>query len=468
MYYVAVDIGASSGRLMLSSDHKDRFLLKEVHRFDNGISFLDNHYRWDMNRLVKEILLGLTKIKNMGIDEITLGIDTWAVDYCVVDQNDRLKHLPVSYRDSRTKKIIDNFENIMSFDELYNRTGIQIQPFNTIFQLLSDDAIKPEDRLMLIPDYIAYVLTGIQVCEVTNASTTQLMNSHSRTWDAQLMEIVNATPSQFGRLVEPGTYIGEIDHKRHPGFNLPNVRVYAIATHDTASAIIGTPARNESWAYISSGTWSLLGIESRIPHISFDTFNSNYTNEFGVNNTVRFLKNIMGMWLIQEVSRELEYRYDYQEIVEMAKQSQCQSIIDVTNDCFLNPSSMIGSIKKYCLDTKQEVPDTIADFANVIYRSLARCYADELDVLGNITQHSIDTLHIIGGGSKNDYLNQLTANMTGLTVHAGPSEATAIGNIAVQMVATGHYESIKEVREMISKNIDIKIFKPKGAENEIG
>ncbi|MGC6767987.1 rhamnulokinase [Enterococcus sp. LJL51] len=471
--YIAVDIGASSGRLMKSNyELDDRITLEEVHRFKNGFSQKDGHDRWEINRLIEEIINGLEKVKQSGIEKCYVGIDTWAVDYCLIDKHGCLKEAPISYRDDRTKGAVQEFTRHYSLEKLYEKTGIQIQPFNTIFQLLAEDQQKLREahQLLLIPDYIGYVFTGKAVTEKTNASTMQLLNPESKNWDGELLKLVGLREEQLPPLVEAGTVLGTLLQEKFPTRDLPEATFITVATHDTASAVIGTPGCGENWAYISSGTWSLLGIETTLFNVSRQAFFENYTNEWGAHNTIRFLKNIMGMWLIQEVARMQKYQYSYAELAEQAAAAPgFQQFIDVNDPVFLNPDNMIEALQSYCRNTNQKVPETAGELARCIYDNLALCYAVELEKMEGLTGtgEKINKLHIVGGGANNLFLNQLTANAAGIPVEAGPGEATAIGNILMQMIATGIFNNLEEARKVIQKSFDFSIHQPEPFDNQI-
>ncbi|AXG39131.1 rhamnulokinase [Enterococcus gilvus] len=462
--YIAIDIGASSGRLILSEkDPFEKITLEEIHRFKNGFSEIDGTNYWDADHLIKEIVIGLQKVKQRGIQECYVGIDTWGVDYCLVDEQGRVLSQPVSYRDARTEQAMEEFDQKMSLHTLYEKTGIQMQPFNTVFQLLREDQEKlaKAKQLLMIPDYLGCVLTGNAVLEKTNASTMQLMNLETRKLDEEVLSAIHVEKELFPKLVEPGTILGPILKTRFPEYDLPDATVITIASHDTASAVAGTPGKGENWAYISSGTWSLMGIEMEEGVSSKEAFEANFTNEWGVQGTIRFLKNIMGMWLIQEVARMQGYRYSYPELAELASQEEAfVSLVDVNDPRFMNPQNMIIEIQNYCRERNQKIPETAGALARCIYDSLALCYAVELEKLEKITGRTITQLHIVGGGSNNDFLNQLTADVCGINVFAGPGEATAIGNIMVQMVATKGFGTLAEGREGIKQSFPLKEFQP--------
>lgn len=466
--YIAIDIGASSGRLMLSEKDKlGKISLEEIHRFKNGLKKNNETYSWDSQHLIHEILVGLEKIKKRGITTCFVGIDTWGVDYCLINQDGEALSQPVSYRDNRTKNVFEEFENVYPLKELYYKTGIQLQHFNTIFQLFKEPVSKLQkaDKLLLIPDYLGFLLTGNVAMEKTNASTTQLFNLRTRKLDKEILNIIGIEETLFPKLVEPGSILGNLKQENFPEYDLPNAIIITIASHDTASAVVGTPGKGDNWAYISSGTWSLMGVEIPEGISTREVYEANLTNEWGVQGTIRFLKNIMGMWLIQEVARIQNYQYSYPELAKLAvKEEPFKYLININDNRFLNPENMIEAIQTYCGEHGQEVPLTAGQLARCIYDSLAICYSKELEELEKITNKKIDVLHIVGGGSNNDFLNQLTANTCGIKVIAGPGEATAIGNIVVQMIATQGFGTLAKAREGIKRSFQLNEYQPISSE----
>lgn len=461
--YVAVDIGASSGRLMLSQLKNGKMSLTEMHRFQNGFSYQDGHDRWDVDHIVDEILKGLAKIKQAGYDHISLGIDTWAVDYVLVGKNGQKLANPVSYRDARTATAIADFTKKISKTEIYRKTGIQFLNFNTLYQLFEEDPelLAKTAKIMLIPDYIGYVLTGKAVTEATNASTTQMLNLETGQFDPDLLKAVHVSPKQFSQLMAAGSFLGKLDQSKFPDYDLPETDVITVATHDTASAVVGTPGIGRHWAYLSSGTWSLLGAELSVPENGKAAFRENYTNEWGAYGTYRFLKNIMGLWMIQCVKREYHDRYSFSQLVDLAaKVRPFRQLININDARFENPKSMIKAIQNYCQEHKQWVPQTPGEVAMAIYSNLALFYAHELAKLDGILGYRIDTLNIVGGGSNVKLLNKLTSTIGNLTVYAGPSEATAIGNIVVQMITRHDLLNVYLARRMIGRSFNIKKYTP--------
>lgn len=464
MIYTAIDVGASSGRIMVGELNEGKLDIQEIHRFANGFSQRDGHCLWDIDHLLKQILQGLQKVKTLGYEHCTVGIDTWAVDYVLLDEKgDRLREA-ISYRDRRTDHTIDKLEHTLSKAAIYQKTGIQFQPFNTIYQLFEEDRelLKKTDKIMMIPDYLGYCLTGKAVTEITNVSTTQLLNVSTGNLDPELLEAVSVLEQQFAPLTEPGCELGKLRNEWFPDYDLPACKVMTVATHDTASAVIAAPGVNDGWAYISSGTWSLIGVENKTPIITDLALENNYTNERGANNTIRFLKNIIGMWVIQEVKQQLQADYSFQQLAEEAKKTEpFQQFINLNDKRFLNPENMIKEIQHYCRQTRQKIPRTAGELACCIYSNLTIIYAIAIKELETITEKPIEQFHIIGGGARNDFLNQLTADMSGKAVYAGPIEATATGNLLMQMIAAKEVKDIKEARQVVRNSFPIKVFTPK-------
>lgn len=464
MIYTAIDVGASSGRIMVGELNEGKLDIQEIHRFANGFSQRDGHCLWDIDHLLKQILQGLQKVKTLGYEHCTVGIDTWAVDYVLLDEKgDRLREA-ISYRDRRTDHTIDKLEHTLSKAAIYQKTGIQFQPFNTIYQLFEEDRelLKKTDKIMMIPDYLGYCLTGKAVTEITNVSTTQLLNVSTGNLDPELLEAVSVLEQQFAPLTEPGCELGKLRNEWFPDYDLPACKVMTVATHDTASAVIAAPGVNDGWAYISSGTWSLIGVENKTPIITDLALENNYTNERGANNTIRFLKNNIGMWVIQEVKQQLQADYSFQQLAEEAKKTEpFQQFINLNDKRFLNPENMIKEIQHYCRQTRQKIPRTAGELACCIYSNLAIIYAIAIKELETITEKPIEQFHIIGGGARNDFLNQLTADMSGKAVYAGPIEATATGNLLMQMIAAKEVKDIKEARQVVRNSFPIKVFTPK-------
>ena len=464
-YYLAVDIGASSGRHILSHIENGKMVLEEVYRFENGMKEKDGHKCWDTEGLFNSIKAGMKKCAELGKIPSSVGIDTWGVDYVLVDKNGDKVGDAIGYRDDRTIGIEEDVFKIIPEKELYARTGIAKQVFNTIYQLM---ALKKEnpfqleqaETLLMSPDYYNFLLTGIRGAEYTIASTGQLVSPETKDWDYELIEMLGLPKKIFKPLSKPGAVLGKLSDevKKEVGFDCD---VCIITSHDTASAVLAVPSKTDKFAYISSGTWSLLGVELKNAICNEQSRKANFTNEGGYDYKYRFLKNIMGLWMIQSVRHELNDAYSFAELCEMAtKEKAFPSRVDVDDNVFFAPKSMIEAIKNYCKKTGQKVPETPGEIATVVYQSLADCYKMSIENLEAMTGEKYDAINIVGGGANADYLNQLTANATGKTVYAGPTEATAIGNISAQMLATGDFKSVKEVRECIFDSFAVKTFKP--------
>lgn len=463
MTHAAIDIGASSGRLIIGEMKDGKLQMKEVHRFANGFTEKDGTAYWDIDHLMREIVKGLAEVKRLGYTSVTAGIDTWAVDYVLVDEQGKRLQEVVAYRDSRTEHTIDKVTSIIPKNVIYEKTGIQFLPFNTLFQLYEEDKelLQKAKHILLVPDYLGFCLTGRAVTEVTNASTMQLLNVAEQDFDQELLGLLSIQREQLAPLVGPGEKLGPLRKETFPEYDLPDCEFYTVGSHDTASAIAGTPGFGEEWAYLSSGTWSLLGIESAAPITNPLAYEDNYTNEWGVFGTYRFLKNIMGMWVMQEVRRHLPQDYNFAEFVEEAKKVEpYQQFVNFNEDRFLNPVNMVDEIKRYCRETNQPVPETPGELASCVYSNLAIIYAIAINDLQKITGHSVNRLHIVGGGSNNALLNQMTADMSGMAVLAGPSEATAIGNLIMQMIAAGELADLEQGRQLISHSFPLVSFQP--------
>ncbi len=463
-YYLAVDIGASSGRHMLGCVENGKIRMEEVYRFENGMVKKDGHLCWDLEKLFQEIVRGMAVCREIGKIPVSMGIDTWAVDYVLLDRDGKVTGNTYGYRDSRTQGMDEVVYRAIPLHELYARTGIQKQMFNTIYQLTAVKEQEPQvleqaEKMLLIPDYFAYRLTGNAKTEYTNATTTQLVNPVTKDWDYELIGKLGIKSSIFGEITMAGTEVGSLTEEmvEKVGYNL---QVIQTATHDTASAVVAVPAQKDA-LYISSGTWSLMGVEQEEANCSEESRKANLTNEGGYEYRYRFLKNIMGLWMIQSVRHEYEDAYSFAQLCEMA--AECRdfpSRVDVNDERFLAPDSMVEAIRRVCGESGQKIPESVGEIATVIYQSLAESYGETVKEIESITGKSYDSIHIVGGGANADYLNQLTADRTGRTVHSGPTEATAIGNLAVQLLKSGEYASLGEARKAIFDSFEIKTFEP--------
>ena len=455
-YYLAIDIGASSGRHLLGWLENGKMMTEEIYRFQNLPKevMIDGHAHltWDVRRLFEEILNGLKKTAEIGKIPVSVGIDTWGVDYVLLDEYD----LPIGdvfcYRDSRTESSIPEVHDIIPFKELYNKTGIQFGSINTVYQLYSDKIsgkLEKAKSLLMLPDYFNFKLTGIKRQEYTNSTTTGMVNSKTHVWDKDIIKELGYNESLFAPLTMPGTVIGEFTDAvcEYVGYK---AKVTLPATHDTASAVLAAPLDSET-PYISSGTWSLLGVEQKNAHTDTVAMEANYSNEGSINHTFRLQKNIMGLWMIQQVRHETGDKYSFEELMNMAMKSTAKYEIDVNDQRFLAPESMTQEI---CAAVGKRL--NVGDIAYVIYNNLAKSYAKALEDLENITSEKYTTLNIIGGGSKNMFLNELTAKYTERKIITGPTEGTAIGNLMMQMVGNGELHDIYEGRKIIKNSFEIK------------
>lgn len=463
-YYLAIDIGASSGRHILGSVENGKLKLEEIYRFENGISKIGNEYCWNIEQLFKEIKIGIKKCKEIGKIPKSIGIDSWAVDFVLLDKNDDRLGNAVAYRDDRTEGMMEEVFKIIPKDMMYLYTGIQFQRFNTVYQLLSIKKNKPEildaaKTFLMIPDYLNFLLTGKKGNEYTNASSTQLVNSFDRTWDTKILDSLGINKDIFQKIMLPKTSLGNLRKElvEELGFD---VEIILPATHDTGSAFISSVCNDSDSIYLSSGTWSLIGVENRFPICVPQAMEYNFTNEGGIDYRYRFLKNIMGLWVIQEVRRNLDNKYSFSELVDLARKcTDFHSIVDVDDDRFLKPENMIQIIKDYCKETNQKVPQEIGEIAMCVFNSLAHCYKKATANLEEIFEKKFKRINIFGGGCQNDLLNELVAKVTGKEVLAGPAEATAIGNLVAQLISQGVYKDLGQARKSIKESFDIKIFK---------
>ena len=464
-YFLAVDIGASSGRHILSHMEDGKIVLEEVFRFENGMTEIDGHKCWDSELLFSHIKEGMKKCAELGKIPCYMGIDTWGVDYVLVDREGKRIGNAVGYRDDRTTGIDREVYQIIPEKELYARTGIAKQVFNTIYQLVALKKENPEqlleaETLLLSPDYYNFLLTGKRASEYTIASTGQLVSPETKDWDYELIRMLGLPEKIFTPLQKPGTILGGLSDevKAEIGYDC---QVVMVTSHDTASAVLAVPSKTADFAYISSGTWSLLGVELENAICNEQSREANFTNEGGYGYKYRFLKNIMGLWMIQSVRNEMNKAYSFAQLCAMAEEvKDFPSRVDVDEHRFFAPDSMIEEIRNACRESGQPVPETPGELATVGYQSLADCYKKSLRNLEAMTGKTYPAVNIVGGGANADYLNQLTANATGKTVYAGPTEATAIGNIVCQMLACGDLPSVAEARACIFDSFAVKTFTP--------
>ena len=458
-YYLAVDIGASSGRLILGHREDGRMILEEIHRFGNGMVRKQGHLVWDVDQLFAEIITGMKKCAELGKIPESIGVDTWAVDFVLLDAKDQRLGDAVGYRDHRTQGMDQSVYEVIDEEDLYLRTGIQKQPFNTIYQLMAVKEQIPElmeqaDALLMIPDYLHFLLSGQKVTEYTNASTTQLLDPQKKDWDWNLIDWLGYKRELFQKICLPGTNLGSLTAEiaAEVGFTC---KVVVPATHDTGAAVMAVPAADDQVLYISSGTWSLMGTEVKEAICTAESRQFNFTNEGGYDYRFRYLKNIMGMWMINSARNELAPDMSFSDICEGAAKQSILSIVDANSERFLAPESMSKEVQKACAESGQQVPQGIWETAAVIYNSLAECYAQTAREIEAMTGVVYDCIHVIGGGANAEYLNRLTAHACHKKIYAGPVEATAIGNISAQMIAAGELENLKTARECIYHSFDI-------------
>ena len=469
-YFFAVDLGATSGRTIIGTINNGKFALEEVTRFPNNLIEQGGHYYWDIYALYFEIIRGLKEVAQRGLKITSIGIDTWGVDFVTIGDDGAILRNPRAYRDPITFDAMDDYlEHVISKKEVYDVTGIQFLNFNSIFQLYAmkregNSALKNASKILFIPDALSWMLTGNEVCEYTIASTSQLLDPRTKELDERLLASLGLTREKFGKMVQPGTMVGTLTEEVQRLTGLGAVPVIAVAGHDTGSAVAAVPAKDEKFAYLSSGTWSLMGIETKDAIISDLSYERNFTNEGGIEGTTRFLKNICGMWLYERCRQEWPEevrKLGHPELQGSAMQVEAfRSLINPDDQLFAAPTSMIDAIQTYCRESSQPVPETPAEICRCIFDSLALRYRQVFQWMQEFAPFKLEKLHIIGGGSLNKYLNQFTANATGATVLAGPQEGTAIGNIMLQAKAAGLVSNIWEMRSIIANGIELMKYVP--------
>lgn len=461
-HIVAIDLGASSGRIMLArSDLRQGTLtLREISRFSNHLVHINEYECWDVDALEQAIRAGLQQLDDEGITIDSLGIDTWGVDFVLLDAAGKRLAPAVSYRDKRTHGVMAKAQQELSRETIYRQTGIQFLPFNTLYQIRALTSMQPEwveriAHVVQIPDYLHYRLTGKLCWEYTNATTTQMLNIESGEWDSKLLHWAGAKASWFGRPSQPGHILGHWQSSLGQA-----VPVIAVATHDTASAVLGTPLADGDAAYLSSGTWSLMGFESLTPFNNRAALAANITNEGGAEGRYRVLKNIMGLWLLQRVCEELQIK-DLCELIDAAaRQTACRWLINPNDERFINPSSMVREIQNACVENAMPQPQSGAELARCIFDSLALLYRQVLDELASVRGKPFTQLHIVGGGCQNHFLNQLCANACGIPVIAGPIEASTLGNIGCQLIALGEIRDVSALRQHIAEHFPLHRIEP--------
>lgn len=465
--FIAIDLGAGSGRVFLC-DLDETFLLEEIHRFHYPPKEENGYLRWQFSQIFENIKLGLKK----GTERATqldrrvysIGVDSWGVDYGLISERGNLLENPICYRDKRTEGMMEKVFEKVSKNVIFEKTGIQFLPFNTIFQLVSaDSTIEKADKLLLMPDLINFFLTGKIFCEYTNATTTQLVNAERGDWDLELIDTLGFPSALFAEIIPSGADLGLLKTELVEELKLENVRVIAPATHDTGSAVIGAPLEKD-WAYISSGTWSLVGVELDNPLINRQVGEYNFTNEGGAFGTIRFLKNVMGLWIFESCRKEWErigVKTNYETLLaEVGKIEDFCGFIFPDDERFLNPPSMLGAIESQLTETGQKIYKNPARITKIILDSLAFRYASVIKTIENLTEKNIEGVQIVGGGGRNNYLNQMTANGCGKTIKTGLTEATVTGNCLVQAISAGRFEDLTEARNYVAKNVELKSFQP--------
>jgi rhamnulokinase len=473
--YIAVDLGAGSGRVFLADLAENQFSFEELRRFSYPPSYVDRHLRWDLPKILDEIKIGLDtcggRANDIGRRICSVGVDSWGVDYGLIDSKGMLIQNPVCYRDERTRGMMERVFMIIPREEIFDRTGIQFLPFNTLFQLYAQSQLEdgiPDNaaRMLMIPDLVHLSLTGTAVSEYTNATTTQMLNAMTGKWDNECIERLGLPYRLFCDVVPAASDLGQITRTVIHDLNITGLRVIATATHDTASAVAGTPLE-DGWAYISSGTWSLVGIERGKPLINREVAKSNFTNEGGVFGSFRFLKNVMGLWIFESCRNEWAQtgrNVDYESLLsEVALVENGNAVIFPDDPRLFNPPSMLNAVDTQLTENGYAAHfsyDNIAFIAKTILDSLALRYASVVRTIESLTGHKIQGIHIVGGGSRNDYLNQATATATGLQVNAGPVEATVIGNVLVQAVAAGRFKTLAEARKYVREHLQFKKYDP--------
>ncbi len=454
---LAIDLGAESGRVMAVHFDGNSLQTEELHRFPNIPVTVHGTLYWNILQLWHNILTGVEKGKKY--KPLSMGVDTWGVDFALLDNNDELLGNPVHYRNFSSENVMDNVFKHVPKAQVFEKTGIQFIPFNSIYQLRSlvdqkADRLSTAKSFLTIPDLLNFWLTGKKACEFSNATTTQLYNPTTKNWDYELMEALDIPKDIFPEIILPGTKLGQYE----------GIPVIAPACHDTGSAVAAVPTKTSNFAYISSGTWSLVGVESAHPVITESALKANITNEGGVNNTFRLLKNVAGLWIVQQCRKTWQQQgktYSYDEMVKLAEQAQpLKSIFNPNDERFSEPGDHPDLIRSFCRESNQSVPQSDGEIIRCALESLALAYREVIENLKIVTGKQLDILHIVGGGSRNRLLNQMTANATGLPVQAGPVEATVIGNALVQLISLGEIDNLDDGRELVSQQKEIESYKP--------
>ena len=462
-YYLAVDIGASSGRHILFSKENGRIRMSEIYRFENGMKKKDGHRIWDVEHLSREIVAGMKKAGEMGKIPVSVAVDTWGVDYVLLDEDDHILGDVYGYRDKRTEGMDTLLSEKIGSRELYGITGIQEQSYNTIYQLLADQVMRPDlleraRTFLSMPDYFGFYLTGRKANEYTECTTSGLVDAESGNWNRELIRRLGLPQEIFLDLLPAGSVLGQLrpEIAAKVGYDCSFI---ACASHDTASAVMSMPDPSGKGLYISSGTWSLMGVESEKAVTDEEAHAGGFTNEGGYGGKITLLKNIMGLWMIQSLRHELDDRYSFAELAKLGQEeSDFPALVDVNDNRFLAPDSMIGAIQDACRQKGMPVPKSPGQLSAVICRSLARCYADTAKKLMDLTGQKFDSINILGGGGQNTFLNRLTVEESGLAVNAGPSEATSVGNAIAQMICAGEFEDLAQARACVRESFAVETF----------
>lgn len=466
---LSFDFGASSGRAIISKFDGYKIELEEVHRFPNEPVLIGGHLYWDFLRLFHELKTGIKKAKVKYKDISSIGIDTWAVDYGLLDENDNLISNPIHYRDTRTTNIIKDIEKFVSFEEIYKSTGIQYMEFNTLYQFYADlkyrnNLLKEAKSLLFIPDLFNFYLTGNKYNEYTNASTTQMLDANGKNWDFELLDKLELPKELLQEIIMPGKVLGTLNKDIQAELEVGPIPVIAVGSHDTASAVAGIPLEGKNGVYLICGTWSLLGIESRSPIINEASLNQNFTNEGGVEGTIRFLKNINGLWILQQLKKSWCERVEeisFPDIIKAAKAVKNNNfIIDPNDAAFMAPLNIVEEIKNYCIKNGQGTPSALGEIAISVYNGLTNEFNKVIQNLEQVTVSAVETINLVGGGIQDELLCQLTADVTGKMVTTGPLEASVFGNAIMQLKALGEIKSLKEGREIIKRSIEMKEYIP--------
>lgn len=475
-HYIGVDLGAESGRVMVAAFDGQRVTLSEKHRFATGGVRINDTLRWDVLHFWRQIQDGLTKVGSEGLDNlVSVGVDTWAVDYVLLGKNDEMLGLPWHYRDKRTQGMLDEVTQQVSRKEIFASTGIQFMELNTLYQLAAavqyGDWLDQAKCLLTIPDFFHWCLSGTKSTEFTNATTTQFFDSTTRDWARPLLDRLGIPTHMLCNVVQPGDSLGTLQPSVCEETGLPPIKVIAPATHDTGSAVAAVPvsaSSGDNWAYISSGTWSLVGVEIDTPILSEKALELNVTNEGGVDGTWRLLKNVVGLWLVQRLKASFERSgstYSYEELTRAAAQAPALvSLIDPDDPTFMNPPDMMEAVCNFCRRTHQPVPESDAAAVRCVLESLALRYRTVLDAIAELAGRQIDVIHVVGGGGRNGLLNQFIAFACNVPVVAGPVEATVLGNVLVQCRASGEINSLSEIREVVRNSTELVQFDPEQCE----